>query len=260
MEKVDATGPQLTHWQTWHRLCALGRMPETERQVLVEFMGNRFLTVVRRLDRPEVMLRMPPPRDRAHAFEIWCALHERREGKRYKDWLLHRGDRKLGAIESGVSLLMRKVVREWVAVEFPRHPQLSLDAPLGDANFTMQSLLPAPSKDELPTEAREWLQREVPKLISEMMPLQRVCVSARAQGRVLSDPKVCAAANAGKTTLHKQYREWIHHLGETILDAFPDFSEDERLNFTLETLHQVEKAIFFDFSAEKPVSIGCKEP
>ncbi len=264
MEKVESdvqgNGPQLAHWQVWRQCCALGRMPDGERGVLIEFMGNRFLTVVRRMNRPEVLQRMPPPRDRAHAFEIWCALHERREGKRYKDWLLTRGDRQLGAVESGVSLLMRKVVREWVAVEFHRHPQLSLEAPLGDPDFNLKSLLPAPARHELPSETRDWQHNNLSGIVSGMTRLQRICVSARAQGRVLSDPRVCATANAGKTKLHKAYREWIQQLGESIRSAFPDLTEEESLHFTLETLHKVEKAIFFDFSAEKPLSIGCKEP
>ena len=244
-------------WVQWREACALDRTPPDTREVLVSFLARRFLSALRKLNMPGLSPRLPGDRDRAHLFESWCALHQRADGKRYKDWLLTRGDRSLGAVESGVTLLLRKVALEWVRCEFDREPSLSLDAPVARnaRGESLEELLPAPAAP-LTFEEREWLQREIPRLLAEMNPVQRAAFAARAAGLPFSHPRVRTLSGAGKTALYHHHREAVLRVGTRVRDAFPEMDPARGLELTLRALESIASDISFPFFAEKSEPAG----
>lgn len=243
-------------WRQWREACALGRTPPEARVALTRFLAARFHRLVRRggLGTP------PDDSTCAHLFESWCALHARADGKRYKDWLLTRGDASLGAVESGVSLLMRKVVLEWGRSERDRIPSVSLETPLSgsDPGFTLSDLLPGTMEDPR-FEENEWTERVRPRIREEMSHSQKVAAAARAAGLRFSDSRVRALAGVEKSTIYNHYREWVLHVGRRVRETFPHHAPEQGLQLTLHLLEAVSQDLLSEFFPEKMVSRGCGE-
>jgi hypothetical protein len=185
-----------------------------------------------------------------HLFETWCALHQRGNGKRYKDWLLSRGRRDLDTIQSGVMLLVRNVVREWVRDSRAGAAELSLDTPIPEAHgCTLIELLPASgeSKDE---EGVAWAERKAAALVASVDPLQRAVLMVRAQGRVFSHPQVRADTGFGKTALHRHHRQLLEQVAQEVKEAFPGLSAEEGSRVVLSTLDQAGQLILSQKDAE----------
>ena len=257
---MSETGVTLEDWRAWHEACALDRVSAAVRSVLTGFLGRRFAGAVRRLGRGGLAHRVPGDTDCAHLFESWCCLHRRREGKHYKDWLMARGDRSLGAVESGVSLLLRKVVLEWVRMEFDRHPTLSLDAPVVDqtGRLSLEDLLPEPESSVPDAEAIRWACGQVPAWVAAMSRSEQAAVAARCQGRRFVDPEVLRAAGVGKSALHSHFQAWIRSRAEDVKAAFPEMTPAAGTALVLHVLEECGKCIFLTFSAEDPEARGCR--
>lgn len=250
---------RLVFWREWREACALARIGETARAELTEFLGARFYSVARRLRRPEVLQRLPDAAGRAGLFETWCALHPETAGKRYKDWLLTRGDQRLGAVESGVSLMMRKVVAEWVRMEFARHPALSLDAPLGgEGDLSLEQLLPAPRVQRVDAETQTRVREQLTAWVAGLSSVRRVAICARAHGLVFSDPRVTRTAGVGKSALYEQYRQCLAELVEGLRVWAPELEASALQDLTLDVLHEAEKMIFSEFFVEKSGTGACE--
>ncbi|MCC5844769.1 MAG: hypothetical protein JJU05_11005 [Verrucomicrobia bacterium] len=257
---MKESGVTLEDWRAWHEACALDLAPEGVRCALTGFLGRRFAGAVRRLGQGGLAHRTPGDKDCAHLFETWCCLHQRREGKRYKDWLMTRGDRSQGAVESGVSLLLRKVVLEWVRMEFNRQPVLSLDASLTaeTGGLTLEDLLPDPDEKELSFEERRWVNERVEGWVAAMTRVERVAVAARREDRSFVEPGVLRAAGVGKSALHNHFRAWIRSRAEDVKARFPDLPPSESTALALLILEECARKIFLTFSVEVPEAPGCR--
>lgn len=256
---MSDSGTTLADWRAWHAACALGLTPEGSRGVLEGFLGRRFGGMVRRMGSGGLSHRVPGDAACASLFETWCCLHRRREGKRYKDWLMARGDGSLGAVESGVMLLLRKVVLEWVRMEFPRGMGLSLEAELGAGGVTLEELLPEGTvAAEVRFEEEGWVRERVPGWVAAMTRAERAAVAARREGRSFVDAGVLRAAGVGKTALHKHFRGWVTERAAEVRSRFGEMPAAEGTALVLRILELCGNEIFLNFSEEGVAAAGCR--
>ena len=238
MSDVD----ELACWRRWRDLCALGRLGPEERERLERTIGERFRSRLRQLKAHRVFgavaSAMPSDRECAHGFETHCALHARRDGKSYKHWLLARGRRDLDTVQSGVMLLTRNVVKEWLRDRTPRTADVSLHEPVGD-HLTLEQCLPAEDVFEENDDLCTWTRQRVPKWIAGMRAEEAAALEVRARGWIMSDPRARRATGLGKTTLHKYLRAVTTRWAEETRDAFPDVPPEHAAAALLEVLDQV---------------------
>jgi len=258
---------RLPAWEAWRRACALDLTPEAPRRTLISFLARRFHGGVRRAAAGLPRGRVPGDTACAGLFESWCALNDCRHGKAYKDWLFARGDQSIGAVESGVSLLMRRVVREWLRMERPLTAQRSFQGKLGPAGLTLEDLLPDPADAFMLLDEAAWRARRLGEIRRDMNRAQRVALSARARGLPFTHPSVTAAAGVRHAMLAKHHRILLLRLGGLIRDDFPGIPAETALDLFRrcvdELAHELADELTDDkkinFSVEQRGFAGCME-
>lgn len=242
---------EMAAWHSWHRACAFDLLEEKERAWLKKVVGDRFRSRVRKLKHCGIHLPSPENTVCAGCFETWCALHTRQDGKRYKDWLLNRGRRDLDTVQSGVMLLVRNVVREWIRDSQPTVAELSLDQPLPEAGgLCLFELLPERIAAEHPVQ-KSWAESRAAHLMEEAEPLERAVLRVRGEGRVFSHPQVRADTGYGKTVMHESHRQLLEKVAGDVKDEFPDLNVEESSALVLDILDQASELILLKLSAEK---------
>lgn len=196
------------------------------------FAHTRFDAFCRRYA-PFASARVPHPLtpdagDCWHLFETRLTVDGTRAGKRYKQWLFEAaraGDGPpLARLTGGASLLMRDVVRAWLAREAPRPHTDSLQASLdADGGRTLEDLL-AGDADPADEAARRDLERvaqeEADRRWSELDRRERVLLAAREFGAALSSPDVERAARCRKSVLYAAYRGLLERLAAELRRDF----------------------------------------
>lgn len=246
-------------WESWRAACALDLTAAEQRQLLVSFLARRFHAGVEKAGAGISHSLVPGDADCARLFESWCALHTRRDGKAYKRWLFARGDRSPGAVESGVCLLMRKVVREWLRREAPRNREISLQQPLTPEGLTLADLLPGSAADHAGPGEAEWRKAFLAELKPELTQAQRVALKARHAGIALRDPKVLAAAGLGRTALNACYRDLVLRIAARVRRDFDGASPDEATGICLRCLEELAAEKNPEVFADKTRLAGCRE-
>jgi len=243
---------EMEAWRRWRARCALGLLEAPERDRLTTVIAQRFRSMVRRIggSRGEP-LQAPSAGECAHLFESYCALHTRRDGKKYKEWLLTRGRRDLDTVQSGVMLLVRNVVREWVrdtvAVSDVREVSLHREWAPG---LSLEQLLPGVETSEAPREVREWLERRIAEWRHALHPTEAVALRLRFQGRVFSDPRAVEEAGVGKSSLYKHHRRVLFRLSADLRTVFPDLEPAMASRVVLDALDRLGELIFSEKNAE----------
>jgi hypothetical protein len=246
-------------WEEWGERCALAKTGAQARERLTRFLGQRFQSYLQRYARRSLASQAPRrpdgDADCAHLFESWCALRQRRDGKAYKQWLAHRGEGEASDYESGASLLMRDVVREWLRRECSPRGAISLHAPLGDAahGLSLADLLPAPPAPLGPAQEEEWqdwLRQRVPRWLEGLGETGRMAFLARAAGLPFNHPRVIAATQASRSTLHERYRQEVLRIGREVRDFFRDPGGEEGVARSLEALQALSAELGARFSLE----------
>ena len=226
-------------WSEWRQACAFALLDEESRARLHSVVAQRFRSRVKVLNAHGAGLPQMDDSECAHLFESWCALHQRRDGKRYKDWLLTRGDQDQNAVESGVMLLVRNVVREWVRTQHRSVAAVSLDAPLKEASgATLRELLPA-EEPEWSEDQRTWMVQQIPDRIARLKEPEAAACWIRAKGLVYSHPEVKGLTGYAKTALHQAHHDVLHSLASTVKEAFPGVSPLEGSRMVLDVLDQI---------------------
>jgi hypothetical protein len=239
-------------WADWYERCAFGLLEKAAKAGLEKVVGDRFRSRVKRLNAYGGDLPYPVDRECAHLFETWCALHDRRDGKRYKDWLMTRGQRDLDTIQSGIMLLVRNVVREWVRQQHAAFTALSLDEPLPEASGRcLRELLPAERTDDS-AEWSRWQTRQAHALIKAAQPVDLAVLEVRAEGRVFSHPQVRADTGYGKTALHNAHRRILKNVAEDVKAEFPGLDTETASQLVLSTLDQASQLILKEKKCGKP--------
>jgi hypothetical protein len=189
-------------------------------------------------------------------------MHGRRDGKKYKHWLLTRGRRDVDTVQSGVMLLIRNVVREWVRDAYPQTAELSLQQIIRSKK-TLEQLLPSSAPDQRSSEQTDWLTQKLSSDLAKMDSIEQVVLLLRAQGRVFSAPGIQAEFGVGKTTLHKYHRQILEREAAELSDHFPGLSVEDASALVLDLLDGWGKQLFSNFLAENtgtPAFKKVKEP
>jgi len=248
--------PRTKDWTEWKRRCALGACCAETQAALQKFAAARFDRNVRRYlqntnlrDGRTVQV---PARDAWHLLESHLTVRKNRRGKRYKDWLfarVARFDGKLAeALRSGVSLLMRDVVREYLRSEFSRFGTLSIDQPLsgvGDGSLTVAEMLPGeidPTQLVVQHEYEALASSHAQRIFTKSTGRQKVALLAKELGVSLASPAVTRAAGCGSSMVNRAYRDFVKRVGELLQDVYPDDDRESGLRLALMTVSEAKKA------------------
>jgi hypothetical protein len=211
---------RLVDWVQWRRRCALARCTPDTAEALRGFAWTRFRACCER--RAVAPSAMPTAAECWHRFEVHLVTGKGRRGKRYKAWLFHWArtcdQPPLAALALGATLLMRDVVRVYLAQEQPLPNTVSLHAPLSrgrDGSLTAEDLLPAESDPADEVAAREFLRigrREAARHWGGLSRRERVALAAQAHGMPLAQPDMLRAARCGRSALHAAYHGTLERL------------------------------------------------
>lgn len=226
----------LDAFQEWRRRCSLAACSDSAAVLLRQFAASRFDAFCRRYA-PFPALRVPhpltpPPADCWHLFETRLAVARTRGGKRYKQWLFESarvGDRlPLDRLTGGASLLMRDVVRAWLAHEAPHPRAESLQAPIAVSEsgrpLTLEDLLPDernPAEEAARRDIGNLSAKLARRLWPELDRRERIVLAARVAGRPLSDPAVERAAGCRKSMLYAALRALLERLAAQLRRDHP---------------------------------------
>jgi len=245
-------------WEHWHAQCALALTPPESRERITRFLQALFRARIRKLGLSQwLATRDDGPELAAQCFETWCMLHPRRDGKHYKDWLLQRGDRGTGALQSGVCLLMRRVVQEWCRRERPGSPglpvNLDLMTSLPSAEILLEGhLLPA---DE--AIFQEWLADWVERTRSHLSPVSAEILRLRHGGVGFHHPEMKQKTGLSRSRCYGIFHELLTQIHAEIQQFFPDESVTVRAELCCSALERLQSEIFLQKKQDKPTFPKC---
>jgi len=244
---------EMAAWRNWKDLCALALISNTERIQLQQVISDRFRSMVRKVNlHGRGALTAPPNPDCAHLFESYCAMHQRRDGKKYKQWLLSRGRQDLDTVQSGVMLLIRNVVREWVRDSHPQTAEVSLQHFLGQGAtpVTLEELLPDTKSETRTAEQSEWIEETIRNEVESLEAVERAVLLIRARGSVFSAAGIREEFGFGKTALHKYHRLLLERWAAEARDLFPELAPAEGAGLVLDLMDGMGKKLFRQSFAE----------
>ncbi len=237
---TSASSSLFAAFDEWRRRCALALCSLGASHQLKTFAWKRFDIFCRRYA-PFVPAAnaeaghplTPPPADCWHLFETRLAVDRTRAGKRYKDWLFEAARAAPGAmlprLTGGATLLMRDVVRAWLAHEAPRPHTNSLQAPAGggapDEAPSLEELLPVDITPADEAAEREWERISVEEARRSWRRLSRrdrVILTARALDLSLADEPVVTAAAARKSMLYAAFHSLLARLADDLRRRYAD--------------------------------------
>jgi len=251
---------ELKAWEEWRARCAVALLEEEQRIWLTGVIAKRFRLRLRKLAAAGIWSGSPPDapseRECAHLFESHLQLHQRRDGKSYKHWLLTRGRRDLDTVQSGVMLLIRNVVKDWVKHTHPRTAPLSLQETFG-SDVTLEQCLPGEVRD-LQSPVRIWVLEQLQSWAESLAVEEKRMLAIRAKGWVFSSPRALAVAGVGKTTLHKLHRSLLKTWADRIMEAHPGVEASEASAALLEAMDQAGER-FLHLLMENRIPAAFKE-
>ncbi len=251
--------PTVEQWAEWRARCALHRCGAASQAALRRFAWRRFLHYARVALRDwNPQERVPTPEACWHMLESELTVGRQRSGRRYKEWLFARlegsADAPIDVIQGGATLLMRTVVRNWALAETRSVKTVSLDAPLcgGDSALTLGDLIPdadtpSPETGELDRMATGLTQAFFNTLDNRT----RLVLLAKQLGLKLYDPRVLAAAQAGRSRISEIWRGAFIQLARRVREAYAGEPHDWQLALTLRAARLLGEKIILWGRAEK---------
>lgn len=254
----------LEDWLQWKQLCALALCRPMTQSALRDLVGRRFRQYVAGYASGPGSGTALEPRDAWHGFETYFQLHRTRQGKGYKEWLFARGPdpaadpaAALAAVESGVSLLLRNVVREHLRQERPSWRCLSTqESALGPdgPGLTLDELLPGPSDTLAEVERRE-LERLGQALVADCLDQlsirERIALLARELGLSCRHAGAQQAAGCDRTALAQAFPAALKKIARQVAGAHPGESRGFLAALTLQVFQAVREALFQWLRADK---------
>lgn len=256
---------QIKHWFEWKRTCALGLCSTDTQSILRQFAHARFRYYTEKfLHRTN--LRTPAAlsieeRQAWHLFESHLELKTTRAGKAYKIWLLSRanedGPRAVQALESGASLILRDVVREFMRKELSPPRTVSLARPLNDdfaRPMTIADLLPGETSPASKVEMREYSELadgHAGAAFDDMQRRERIAVFCRSMGISLAHHVVTEIAGCRKSSLSNSYRDAITRIASHLQHKYVKEDSDSVKTLTLMTIQVVKERVVVWAKLEK---------
>jgi len=250
--------PEIEQWLEWKDKCALALCPSSTQASLRKFVHRRYCSYGRQYARTfhvgESELSSPDFRESWHWFESYFQLSQTREGKSYKEWLLARcaGRPALeaGDMESGVSLLLRDVVRDRLRSEYAPRQVSSLNTEADSAedcpSAHVLDLLP----DEFDT-AAEVERGDIARIAADLADSalealphrERLALLGRELGLSLATPPLLKVAGCGKTALAKAHHAALAILANHVAAACPAEDRATLASLTVAVFDIVRKRI-----------------
>lgn len=251
----------LSAWVEWKSRCAIVLCDESAQAVLYEFATTRFRRYVERyanatnVRQAGVIAANVDDAEAWHRFETHLTVTSTRGGKRYKDWLFARVPRRGSAprdvIEGGAALLMRNVVREYLAQEFPPPGTVSLSRPVATgrdgAGLTLTDLLAAgasPADETARREYEELARGHAVPLFGELTRRERVALLAKRLGLSLARPEVERVAGCRKSMVNEAYRALVRQVDARVRARYADDGKDAVMALVLLVCEALEKCAF----------------
>ena len=261
--------PAIEEWLQWKETCALALCEPAIQSVLKAFVharSSRYAAqYIEAFQAGTAEVYSSNPRETWHWFETYFQLRQNRQGKAYKQWLFARTGGKTAPdsedIESGVSLLLRDVVRDRLRSEHSPRRVLSLDANVGTANagapVTIKELLPDECDTENDVERREIEQIAASladSILASLNSRERIALLARELGISVADPRVLRVAGCGKSALAEAYRSALVAVAQRISAAYPAESRATQAALTIAAFEIIRQRVISTAGAEKGLS------
>lgn len=252
------------HWLEWKKLCALGLCSEDTKNSLRAYAHQRFTLFLTTYAAKYKANQAPPTALECwHWFETYLLTRNNDEGKRYKDWIFSRyagnSPPTLDTVQSGATLLMRDVVREYLRLEFTGL------APLTPGDDSISNIRDRPQLDELladesdtalaaqRNEIKSIAVTKAPLIFSVLTHRERIALLAREQGLSLAHPMAVAAAKCGKSMLGKAHYTALVKIAEFARSSFPHEDRIFWAHFSIELLREIKTCIISWEKSEKPL-------
>lgn len=261
---------EVKHWFKWKEKCALALCPPDTQSPLLAFVHQRYRHYATRyspaFQATEIETASINAREAWHGFETYFQLHRTRRGKSYKEWLFARSSAGSPApeskdIESGVSLLLRDVVRDRLRSEYSSHRILSLDAnvhPHSDhPPISLMELLPDDLNTRNEVERREMNEMAaslVNPIIDSLSYRERLALLGRELGLSLATPMLLKAAACRKTALADAHRTALNAIAHHTTSAYPNETHATQASLTVAVFTLLRQRILFWAEAEKGLS------
>lgn len=279
---------KIEQWLTWKEKCALDLCPPATQAPLRTFVHERYCRYAARyagaFQVGEGQVTLPDAREAWHWFESYFQLSLTREGKSYKDWLSARAAGRAapeaGDMESGVSLLLRDVVRDRLRSECSSRHILSLDAGTGSGDETVSTSLVEllPDDFDTTTEVERWDLATIASGLADsalesLSRREQLALLGRKLGLSLADPRLLKAAECGKTVLAEAHHTALVALAHHVSAAYPAESRATLASLTVAVFDVVCDHIILQKEPEnglseflksieggiESVSVGAKE-
>jgi hypothetical protein len=251
-------------WRAWHAACALDLCKPAVVEQLRLFGSHRFRYYLNRYAARQggggVRLpRTPAETEVWHLLETHTQVSQSRAGKSYKKWLQSRargqqGDDWLATMESGASLLMRDVVREFLRREGTAAFMVSTAQSIGGDGLTVEQLLPDPEQT-----ASALLEMEDEALTDALADRLTPQLSER-DGRILvasylgipfADADFQQWAGCSCSRAYELYQLCLRRLCEQIQLDFREESPAVWIKMAQKTSEKIKKRIFLKIFPEK---------
>ncbi len=234
-------------WHEWRRRCAIAKCGRNTAFALSSFVSSRFrhyaAHVVGETSAPA---ETPDPAVCFGLVEHWMAVSRPVSGRRYKEWLFTRangqnGVARQGAILSGASLIVRSVVRKWLANSRPRE-ELSLDAPVpGMEGVTFADLVPDQSSAPFDDPAmRDYAASIADKVFKKMNRRAKLVMLARSAKLPLSHPRLLEVFGMGKTKTAETWKEVLAKIAVIVKKRWPDETACWKVEISMRALDELD--------------------
>lgn len=257
---------QAQNWLEWQSQCALALCSTGTQAVLRQFAHRRFRYYVRKylyrtnLKTPTAVSIEEP--QSWHLFESHLRLKTTRQGKAYKKWLISRAHCKqeemvIPSMESGASLIIRNVVREFLRKELSPRKSISLSRPLRDdldQPMTMADLLHGkanPANEVEMLEYSELAGTHAGEAFDDMKMRERIALFCRSMGISLTNHVVCEIAGCQKSSLSNAYREAIIRIAANLQRKYKEEDVESVKTLTLMTVQIVKEKVIAWAKLEK---------
>ena len=247
----------LEDWLQWKQVCALALCRLTTQSALCEMVGRRFRQYVAGYASGSGFVSALSPQDAWHGFETYFQLHRTRQGKGYKEWLFARGPdpasdqaAALAAVESGVSLLLRNVVREHLRQELPSSRCFSTQEfvdGVDSSSMTLEELLPGPSDTQAEVEQRELEQLAhalVGDCLAQLTTRERIALLARELGLSCRHPGAQKAAGCDRTALAQAFPIALGKIARQVARVHSSEPRGFLASLTIQVFQAVREALF----------------
>jgi hypothetical protein len=219
-----------SHWMQWRERCASQLCDASIRDALQGFVAMRFNRLMERTigrfvtGAGTVYL---PASECMHLLESFVAIGRGKKGKAYKEWLFDRAScGGIQAIEGGVTVLIRDVVREHARREYAPSFMTTVNERVQTSSgrsVTLEQLVsggPGPDDQLAAVELQDIASGQAAMLIENLEHREVTAILAKEIGLSLADPVVLEVAGCRKSVLNDSHRKLCGRIADILAERF----------------------------------------